>query len=111
MKTPQNVFDSHMKAVDTLDPSQVIQDYTDDALFITPDHTYKGHDEIFDFYNEFLPNFKGFDFITVKQETHDNVVYFVWHGKNEHIHVQLATDTYIIENGKIKQHTFAGIIN
>ncbi|WP_299679400.1 nuclear transport factor 2 family protein [uncultured Tenacibaculum sp.] len=100
-----------MDAVVTLNPELVIQDYTSDAIFITPDKTYKGKDEIFQFYQEFLPNFKDFDFITLKQEVHANVVYFVWHGKNEYISVQLATDTYIIENGKIKQHTFAGNIN
>ncbi len=111
MKNPQAIFNSHMDAVATLNPELVIQDYTTDAIFITPEHTYKGHQEIFEFYKEFLPNFKDFDFITQKQEVNDNVVYFVWHGKNEHIAVQLATDTYITENGKIKQHTFAGIIN
>ncbi|WP_298518649.1 nuclear transport factor 2 family protein [uncultured Kordia sp.] len=111
MKEPQEVFESHMKAVDTLDPSQVIEDYADDALFVTPDYTYKGRTEIFNFYKEFLPNFEGFEFVTIKQETHDNVVYFVWRGKNKHLNILLATDTYIIEKGKIKQHTFAAINN
>ena len=111
MNNPQAVFDNHMDAVATLDPNKVIQDYTSDAIFITPDETYKGKDEIFQFYKKFLPNFKDFNFITQKQEVQDNVVYFVWYGKNEYISVQLATDTYITEKGKIKQHTFAGIIN
>ena len=111
MKNSQNVFESHMKAVGTLNASNVVEDYSDDALFITPDKTYKGKSEIFEFYNEFLPNFEDFKFNTIKQETNNNVVYFVWNGKNKHIDVQLATDTYIIENGKIKQHTFAAINN
>lgn len=111
MKNAQEVFNSHMKAVDTLNPNEVILDYADDALFITPDYTYKGKEEIFNFYKDFLPNFKGFAFTTIKQETHNNVVYFVWQGKNEHINVQLATDTYIVENGKIQQHTFAAVNN
>ncbi len=111
MKNSQDVFESHMKAVDTLNASNVAEDYLDDALFITPDKTYKGKSEIFEFYKEFLPNFDGFQFNTIKQETNGNVVYFVWNGKNKHIDVQLATDTYIIENGKIKQHTFAAINN
>lgn len=111
MRNPQEVFESHMRAVDTLDPAKVAEDYAHDAIFITPERTYIGIDEIFDFYKEFLPNFKDFNFNTIKQETNDNVVYFVWNGKNKQINVQLATDTYIIVNGKIKQHTFAGIIN
>lgn len=111
MKNPQHVFESHMKAVDTLDPIKVLEDYADDALFITPDLTYKGYEEILGFYKEFLPKFENFEFKTINQQTNDNIVYFVWNGRNEHIHVQLATDTYVIVDGKIKQHTFAGIIN
>lgn len=111
MKNSQDVFESHMTAVDTLNPTNVASDYADDALFITPDKTYKGKTEIFEFYKEFLPNFEGFQFNTIKQETNGNVVYFVWNGKNKHIDIQLATDTYIIENGKIKQHTFAAVNN
>ncbi|CAL2103073.1 SnoaL-like domain-containing protein [Tenacibaculum sp. 190130A14a] len=100
-----------MKAVATLSPFKVADDYTNDALFITPNKTYQGKEEIFEFYKEFLPNFENFQFNTIKQETNDNVVYFVWNGKNKHINIQLATDTYIIENGKIKQHTFAAVNN
>ncbi|SEM17756.1 SnoaL-like domain-containing protein [Aquimarina amphilecti] len=111
MKNSQNVFESHMKAVDTLSPADVAKDYADDAIFITPEKTYKGQIEIFNFYKEFLPRFEDFKFKTIKQETHDNMVYFVWCGRNNHIDIQLATDTYIIENGKIKQHTFASINN
>ena len=111
MKNSQEVFESHMMAVNILNPSKVAEDYTDDAIFITPDKTYKGKEAIFNFYKEFLPNFEEFQFKTIKQETNDNVVYFVWNGKNKHLDIQLATDTYIIENGKIKQHTFAATNN
>jgi len=97
MKNSQEVFDSHMMAVDTLSPSKVVEDYTEEAIF--------------NFYKEFLPNFDGFRFNTIKQETHHNIVYFVWNGKNKHLDIQLATDTYIIDNGKIKQHTFAAVTN
>ena len=111
MKNSQDVFESHMKAVDTLNASKVVEDYSDDALFITPEKTYKGKSEIFEFYNEFLPSFEGFQFKTIKQETNDSVVYFVWSGKNKHIDIQMAMDTYVVQNGKIKQHTFLAINN
>ena len=107
MKDSQAVFESHMQAVSTLNPSLVMEDYTEDALFITPEQTYQGKAQITEFYQAFLPKFEGFEFITIKQETHGNLVYFVWHGKNQHLDIQFATDTYLIEDGKIKQHTFA----
>ncbi len=111
MSNSQEVFESHMKAVNTLNPSVVMKDYDRDAIFVTPEQTYRGSREILGFYKEFLPKFEGFEFKTIKQETNGSIVYFVWNGQNIHINVQLAADTYIIENGKIKQHTFAGIIN
>jgi len=111
MRNSQEVFDNHMKVVDTLNPTAVAEDYSEDAIFTTPDKTYRGKAEIFNFYKEFLPNFDGFQFKTIKQETNDNVVYFVWNGKNKHIDIQIAMDTYIVENGKIKQHTFLAINN
>ncbi|MCH2033276.1 MAG: nuclear transport factor 2 family protein [Tenacibaculum sp.] len=111
MKNPQEVFNSHKKAVETLNPLTVLEDYSDDAVFITPDHTYKGKEEILSFYKNLLPNFDGFEFKTIKRETHNDLVFFVWRGHNKFINVEIATDTYIIKNGKITQHTFAGIIN
>ena len=109
MENAQQIFENHMRAVNALDPGLVAQDYAEDALFITPDNTYNGNKEIYSFYKGFLPNFKEFEFITVKQETNGNVVYFVWSGKNKEIDIKIAMDTYIIENGKIKQHTFLSI--
>lgn len=110
MKNAQEIFDNHIAAVKSLIPDNVIDDYADYSVFITPDRTYIGKAEILEFYNELLPKFDGFDFVTIKQETVDNVAYFVWHGKTELLDVQMAADTYIVENGKIKYHTFAGII-
>lgn len=111
MKHPQEVFDNHIKAVYTLDPSIVIKDYADDALFITPEKTYKGVGEILAFYKDLLSKMEDFRIEPIKQETHNYLVYLVWQGKNKNIDVQLATDTYIIKEGKIQYHTFTGIIN
>lgn len=111
MRDSQDVFDGHMKAVSTLNAEQVIEDYAVNALLIAPDRTYQGRNEILDFYKNLLPTFQDFEFTTIKQETHANLVYFVWRGQNKHVSIKLATDTYIIESGKIKQHTFAAINN
>lgn len=41
-KKPQQVFDDHLKAIETLNPIAVIDNYAADALFVTPEGTYKG---------------------------------------------------------------------
>lgn len=38
------------------------------------------------------------------------VAYIVWHSVNQGADVKLATDTFVIRDGKIAVHTFAGRI-
>lgn len=42
MKNSQEVFEAHMMAVNMLYTSKVMEDYSHDAIFITPENTYKG---------------------------------------------------------------------
>jgi len=111
MKNAQEVFEKHISAVYTLDPENVMKDYHEDAIFITPEKTYLGVYQIREFYEDLLPKMDGFKIETIKQEAHNNIVYLVWQGKNEYLNVEFCTDTYYVVNGKIKCHTFAGIIN
>ena len=41
----------------------------------------------------------------------NELAYIVWHAKTPTVEVPLGTDTFIIEDGKIKLQTFAGVIN
>ncbi|MBN8858042.1 MAG: hypothetical protein J0H29_06620 [Sphingobacteriales bacterium] len=43
-----------------------------------------------------------------KKVINDNLVCIVWHGRSPSLEVSFATDTFIIENGKILRQTFAG---
>ena len=110
IKNPQEVFESHLKAVSTLNPQRVIEDYATDSILITQEQTYKGSSEILKFYEDLLPKMEGFEIKTIKQETNDNIVYLAWYGTNKNIEIKFATDTYIVENGKIQYHTFSVII-
>jgi hypothetical protein len=39
---------------------------------------------------------------------HDGWVFIVWHAKTPTLHVPLASDTFLVKDGKIHRQTFVG---
>ena len=85
----------------------VMEDFTNDSVLITPDVTYRGLAEIRQFYTTFLNGLpKGlFDaFKMNRQEVVGDVAYILWEAKPW---LLLATDTFVIRDGKFLFQTFA----
>ncbi|WP_106794468.1 nuclear transport factor 2 family protein [Aquimarina sp. Aq78] len=105
-KKPQQVFDDHLKAIETLNPIAVIDNYAADALFVTPEGTYKGKKEILKFYKKILPRLKNFDAKSIRQSMCSNIINLIWFVKNRNV----ETDIYIIINEKIQYQRCSGVI-
>ena len=60
-----------------------------------------------------LPAFpkEGTEFIMDKMEVHGDLAYIAWHGSTPVLDIPFATDTFIIQGGKIVKQTFGGLIN
>jgi hypothetical protein len=98
----QNHLQAATKGVDA-----VMQDFTDDSVLITPDATYRGLAEIRQFYAAFLKGLpKGFfdAFKMNRQEVVGDVAYILWEAKPW---LLLATDTFVVRDGKVLFQTFA----
>jgi len=106
----RKVFDHHVQTFKDNDLEGVMADYTEESVLITPDHTYKGLDEIREnFVNAFkvLPK-DGTTFTVDKTEIQGEVAYFVWRATTPTLVFKYATDTFIVQNGKIARQTYAG---
>jgi len=105
-RSTQAVLEHHIQAFgDGIEA--VMADYTDASVVITPEATYRGRDEIRDFFAAFaaaLP--AGFwDAFTMKrQEVVGEAAYILWEAKPW---FPLGTDTFVIRGGKIAFQTFA----
>jgi hypothetical protein len=106
----KQVFDHHVQTFKDNDLEGVMADYTEESVLITPDRTFKGLAEIREnFVNAFqaLPK-DGTTFTVDKSVINGDVAYFVWKATTPTLVFKYATDTFIVQGGKIVRQTYAG---
>lgn len=85
---------------------EILADYTDGSVLITPDQVFRGRDAIRTFFQRFIDSASQefWDkFELGARVVHDDVAYITWWSKPT---VTLATDTLVVRNGKIQTQTF-----
>ncbi len=109
----QKVLEHHLTAFGENNLSSILADYSEESILVSPDSTYKGLQQIEAFFASILPSFPSEETTSeIDRMVIDNeLAYVVWHAKSPTVEVPFGTDTFIIEDGKIKLQTFAGIIN
>ncbi|HEU5164735.1 MAG TPA: nuclear transport factor 2 family protein [Chitinophagaceae bacterium] len=102
----------HINSFIENDLDAVLSDYTNESVLITQEMTYKGPDEIRGFFSSLVKHFpvQNSSFVLDTLVADGKLAFLVWHGKTPTIEVSFGTDTFIIDNRKIKQQTFAGQI-
>jgi hypothetical protein len=97
----QNHFQAARDGVDA-----VMEDFAEDSVLITHDATYRGLTEIRQFFTTLLDGLPDgfFDaFKMNRQEVEGEFAYTLWEAKPW---LPLATDTFVVRNGKIRFQTF-----
>ena len=109
-ETVELVLTHHLGAIASRDVDQIMTDFTDESVLITPEHTFRGLEQVRAFYtnalNIFTPEVLGM-FNISKQEIVGEIVYLFWSAGPS---VPFATDTFLIRDGKIAVQTFTGQI-
>ena len=109
----RKVLEHHLTAFAENNLVSIMADYSDESKVFSPDSTYIGLEQIEALFAGLLPAFptegtvSEIDRMTIENE----LAYIVWHAKTPTVEVPLGTDTFIVEDGKIKLQTFAAIIN
>lgn len=111
--TTRQVLEHHLGAFGQNDLEAIISDYTDASIVVTPDSTYKGLEQIRSFFTGLLPSFptEGTTVEMDKIVVENELAYIIWHTTTPSVEVSFGTDTFIIEGGKIKRQTFAGVMS
>ncbi|MBS1653684.1 MAG: nuclear transport factor 2 family protein [Bacteroidetes bacterium] len=112
-KESENVLAHHLHSFGHNDLDALMSAYTEESALITHVATYSGLREIKGFYEQFMKHFKkeGSNFWLDKLVISDELVFITWHAETPSLEVPLATDTFIIKEGKIFQQTFAAQLN
>jgi ketosteroid isomerase-like protein len=85
----------------------ILEDYHEDARFITESRVYRGKAEIREFFTAFLAGLppgavEAFSLRTLKVE--GDVAYITWSVGDA---IPLGTDTFVVDGGRISSQTFA----
>lgn len=106
----ESVLWRHLNSFNEHDLQTMMTDYTEESVLVTPDAVYTGIREISGFLAELMNHFpKGHStFELDKLVVNDELVYILWHAITPTLVVTMATDTFIIQKGKIHRQTFAG---
>jgi uncharacterized protein (TIGR02246 family) len=110
----QAVLDHHLAAFVAGDADEVLKDYTDDSVMLTPEATVKGRQALHAMFSEvFAGLFKPgtYEFGMDSTRVEGDVAYIVWHATCASANIPLGTDTYVVRDGKIAAQTFTAKID
>lgn len=106
------VLKRHLSAFQENNLADLMADYSNESVLITPDKTYEGIEEIRGYLADLMVHFpKQASSIEVTRIfIRDNLIYITWRGKSQTVEVSFATDTFVVKDEKIMVQTFAGLI-
>ena len=107
----KEVLEHHMTAFKANDLEATLDDYTEESVLITPDASFKGLAEIRkNFENAFAAFPKDSVTITInKSVVVNDLAYILWQAKTPKFELSYATDTFVVQDGKIIGQTYAGV--
>ena len=110
--TTEDVFGHHLSCFQKGDLSGLMEDYDSQAKFFTPNGILRGSTAIRGFFSTLLEEFgkPGLSFETFREDIEGDTVYLVWKADAADNRYEFATDTFVLQNGKIVTQTFAGKI-
>ena len=104
-RTPEEVFEHHAGALGAGDLDEIVADYTDDAVFITPAGTLRGKDGIRIAFTRLLTDVPTANW-TLKTQIYDGDVLFLeWAADAGATFVEDGIDTFIFQEGMIRLQT------
>jgi len=104
-RTPEEVFSHHAQALGAGDLDEIVADYADDAVFITPAGVRRGHDGIRAAFAQLLADVPdaAWDLKTLIFE--GDVLFLEWAATSAATRVEDGIDTFVFRDGLIRVQT------
>lgn len=104
-RTPEEVFEHHVGALGAGDLDEIVADYAEDAVFITPAGTLRGKDGIRAAFTRLLADVPNAAW-TLKTQIYDGDVLFLeWSADAGATYTEDGIDTFIFRDGLIRLQT------
>jgi uncharacterized protein (TIGR02246 family) len=104
-RSPQEVFDHHAQALGAEDLEEIVADYSDDAVFITPAGVLRGKDGIRQAFTKLLSEVPQatWDLKTTIYE--DDILFLEWGAEGGGNRIEDGIDTFVFRDGLIRVQT------
>ena len=112
MLTTQQVITQHLKCFSEHDLDGVLADYAPDAVLFVPGESLRGRDAMKAFFQNLIAEFAkpGATFSMKQQCFQDDYGYILWSAETADNSYEVATGTFVVQNGKIVAQSFAAKI-
>jgi hypothetical protein len=104
-RTPQEVFQHHAEALGAGDLDGIVDDYADDAVFITPDGIKEGKEGIREAFTLLLADVPNAAWELKTQIYVEDVLFLEWAAVSAATKVEDGIDTFIFRDGLIRVQT------
>jgi uncharacterized protein (TIGR02246 family) len=104
-RTPEEVFTHHAQALGAGDLDEIVADYADDAVFITPGGIRRGRDGIRAAFTRLLADVPDAAWELKTQIYEGDVLFLEWAANSAATRVEDGIDTFIFRDGLIRLQT------
>jgi uncharacterized protein (TIGR02246 family) len=105
VRTPQEVFQHHVEALLAGDIEGIVADYTDDAVFITPEGVLHGKDGIREAFTKLLSDLPNAEWDVPTTLFAGDVLFIEWKAVSENTMALDGIDTFMFRDGMIRVQT------
>ncbi len=104
-RTPEEVFAHHAQALGAGDLDEIVADYADDAVFISPAGVKRGKDGIREAFTQLLADVPNAAWSLKTQIYEDDVLFLEWAADAGATKVDDGIDTFVFRDGMIRLQT------
>ena len=112
MASTKDVLNNHLKCFGEGDLNGILSDYAPGAVLFTPDGPLKGADAIRPLFQAMIAEFgkPGATFSMKQQSIEGEYAYILWAAETADNMYEIATDTFVVRDGKIVAQSFTSKI-
>ena len=105
VRTPQETFQHHVDALVAEDLDGIVADYSDDAVFITPDGVLRGKDGVRQGFTKLIGDLPGAEWEVPTTIFEGDVLFIEWKAVSEKTMADDGIDTFVFRDGMIRVQT------
>ena len=104
-RTPQEIFQHHAEVLIAGDIDEIVSDYADDAVFISPAGVLRGKDGVRQAFTKLLEDLPNADWEVPTQIFEGDVLFIEWKAKTASSRADDGIDTFVFRDGEIAVQT------